>query len=222
MVLVEDNKYWREQRQRMVNEQLIPRGINNQRVLSAFLKVQRQRFVPFEFVDFAYADRPLPIGKGQTISQPYIVALMTQCLELKEENRVLEIGTGSGYQSAILAELDCSVYSIERYASLAEQADDILRALGYSAKIKIDDGTKGWEEFSPYEKIIVTSAAPFIPSSLFKQLKENGIMIIPLGNRFIQTLTLIKKIKGEAKSENICGCRFVPLVGEEGWEEESY
>lgn len=222
MEIVKDDKYWQEQRKRMVEEQLIPRGINDKQVLSAFLKVPRHRFIPFEFINSAYADHPLPIGEQQTISQPYIVALMTQCLQLKKGDKVLEIGTGSGYQAAILAELNCSVYSIERSASLARQAKNILTELGYcacpgEAKIKVGDGTEGWSEFSPYAKIIVTAAAPKVPLSLWTQLAEDGIMVIPLGDRFIQMLTLVKKIKGKIKSENICGCRFVPLIGKEGW-----
>ena len=216
---------------------MIPRGINDREVLSAFLKVPRHRFIPFEFINSAYADHPLPIGEGQTISQPYIVALMTQCLELKKGDKVLEIGTGSGYQTAILAELNCSVYSMERFPSLARRAKNILAELGYGVqavksrkaeispsaklfnrvKIKVGDGTKGWPEFSPYAKIIVAAAAPSLPPSLFEQLKEGGVMVIPLGDKFSQMLTLVRKIKGKVKSENICGCRFVSLVGEEGW-----
>lgn len=238
METVKNDKYWQEQRQKMVEEQLISRGINNKQVLSAFLKVPRHLFVLSEFINFAYIDRPLPIGEEQTISQPYIVALMTQCLELKKGDRVLEIGTGSGYQAAILAELNCNVYSIERSVSLARRAKNILTGLGYGVhpvksrkagispsaklfnrvKVKIGDGTKGWPEFSPYTKIIVTAAAPDIPPSLFKQLEEKGVMLIPLGNKFHQMLTSVKKIKGKTKSENICGCRFVPLIGKEGWE----
>ncbi|MCD6093429.1 MAG: protein-L-isoaspartate(D-aspartate) O-methyltransferase [Candidatus Omnitrophica bacterium] len=237
MEFLKDDRYWQEERRRMVQEQLIPRGINDREVLSAFLKVPRHRFIPFEFINSAYADHPLPIGEEQTISQPYIVALMTQCLELKKGDKVLEIGTGSGYQTAILAELNCSVYSIERFPSLARRAKNILAELGYEVqavdsgkggiptysglfnrvKIKVGDGTKGWPEFSPYAKIIVTAAAPSLPPSLFEQLKEGGVMVIPLGNKFSQMLTLVRKIEGKVKSENICGCRFVSLVGEEGW-----
>ena len=222
MAPLEDDRYWQEQRKRMVEEQLIPRGINDKQVLSAFLKVPRHRFIPSEFINSAYADYPLPIGEEQTISQPYIVALMTQCLELKEGDKVLEVGTGSGYQAAILAELNCGVYSIERSASLAGQAKNILVELGYcacpgGAKIKVGDGTEGWPEFSPYVKIIVTAAAPKVPLSLFTQLAEDGMMVIPLGDRFVQMLSLVRKIKGKMESENICSCRFVPLIGEEGW-----
>ncbi|MCS7180855.1 MAG: protein-L-isoaspartate(D-aspartate) O-methyltransferase, partial [bacterium] len=170
--------------------------------------------------DSAYDDCPLPIGEGQTISQPYIVALMTEALKLKEKEKVLEIGTGSGYQAAILAEIGCEVYSVERIETLAKRAEKVLSKLGYKVRIKIGDGTLGWPEFSPYDKIIVTAAGPEIPESLLSQLSENeGRLIIPIGDRFIQDLILIVKKGKKIERNNLGGCQFVPLIGKEGWEE---
>ncbi|MCK4711617.1 MAG: protein-L-isoaspartate(D-aspartate) O-methyltransferase [Marinosulfonomonas sp.] len=198
------------------------KGVTDARVLSAMEKIDRGDFVKGLFEERAYEDTPLPIACGQTISQPSVVGLMTQALKVQPRDKVLEVGTGSGYQAAILTELNCSVYSIERSASLARQAKNILAELGYcacpgGAEIKIGDGTKGWPEFSPYTKIIVTAAAPKVPLSLFTQLTEDGMMVIPLGDRFVQMLSLVRKIKGKMRNENICSCRFVPLIGEEGW-----
>lgn len=205
-------------RNRMVQEQLIPRGIYDERVLNVFRKIPRHNFVPNESLENAYGDYPLPVGEGQTISQPYMVALMTQCLELKGNEKVLEIGTGSGYQSAILAELVKEVYSVERIASLAQRAKIILDDLGYTnIKIKVGDGTEGWDEFAPYDGIIVTAGAPFVPSPLLEQLAEGGIMAIPIGNAFSQVLTVVKKEKGRITQEEICGCVFVPLIGKFAW-----
>lgn len=205
-------------RNRMVDEQLIPRGIKDIRVLNAFRKVPRHRFLPKELIDSAYADHPLPIGEGQTISQPYIVALMTEHLKILGEERILEIGTGSGYQVAILAELAGEVYSVERIANLAQNAIKILDELKVTnVKIKVGDGTMGWEEFSPFEGIIVTAGTPDIPLPLIEQLKENGRIVIPIGGTFSQVLTLVEKIKGKIKTTDICGCVFVPLFGKYGW-----
>ncbi|MGE4357496.1 MAG: protein-L-isoaspartate(D-aspartate) O-methyltransferase [Candidatus Omnitrophota bacterium] len=209
-------------RQKMVNDQLLSRGIKDKRVIEAFLKVPRHKFVSENNITEAYDDHPLPIGEGQTISQPYMVALMTECLDLKGEEKVLEIGTGSGYQTAILAELALEVYSIERFSSLAEKARLALTDLGYkNIKIKIGDGTLGWEEFAPYDRIIVTAGAPEIPPPLILQLKENGRLVIPLGDSFSQVLTVIEKIGNRIKKEEICGCVFVPLVGRYGWDKEN-
>lgn len=205
-------------RERMVLQQLIPRGIKNQKVLDAFRKVERHKFIPEDLRSSAYADFPVPIGEGQTISQPYIVALMTDCLNLTGQDKVLEIGTGSGYQAAILAELTKEVYSIERFEVLAKRAEVILNALGYAnIKIKVDDGTLGWQEAGPFDKIMVTAASPQIPLPLTEQLKENGKLILPLGESFSQVLTLVEKKKGKFESVDICGCVFVPLVGKHGW-----
>ena len=206
----------------MVEEQLIPRGIRNQKVLSAFRKVPRHRFVPKEFIDSAYQDHPLPIGEGQTISQPYMVALMTECLELEPEDVVLEIGTGSGYQAAILAELAVQVYSVERISILADRASKVLAELGYSnVKIKVGDGTLGWEEFSPCQGIIVTAGSPDIPQSLIEQLEDGGRIVIPVGGSFGQVLTVVKKFKDKITTTEVCGCVFVPLMGKYGWRERA-
>ncbi|KPK43029.1 MAG: protein-L-isoaspartate O-methyltransferase [Omnitrophica WOR_2 bacterium SM23_29] len=207
-------------RKRMVEEQLIPRGIKDQRVIQAFLKVERHKFIPEKLRGSAYADYPVPIGEGQTISQPYIVALMTECLDLSGTEKVLEIGTGSGYQAAILAELSGEVYSIERFPSLAKRAESLFQDLGYSnIKIKVGDGTLGWPEEAPFSRIIITAAAPDVPLPLAEQLSENGKMVLPRGETYSQVLTLVQKKKGQLKVEPICGCVFVPLIGEYGYPE---
>ena len=204
-------------RKRMVDEQLVPRGIKNARVLEVFSKVERHRFVPEELWVSAYADFPLPIGEGQTISQPYIVALMTECLDLTGREKVLEIGTGSGYQAAILAELAQEVYTIERFPGLAQKAEQKLTEAGYTnIKVKVDDGTLGWKEFSPFDRIIITAAAPRIPLPLTEQLVEGGRIVAPLGETFSQVLTVAIKKKGVLETFQICGCVFVPLVGKFG------
>ncbi len=204
----------------MVKDQLIARGIKDKKVISAFLKVPREEFVPENLREYAYDDGPLPIGEGQTISQPYIVALMTECLNLKGDEKVLEIGTGSGYQAAILAEIGCKVYSIERIPVLAERAKRILEKLNYNVKIKIGDGTIGWEEYAPYDRIIVTAAGPEIPDSLISQLSENGgRLVMPVGDRFVQDLILVIKNGEKLEKINLGGCQFVPLIGKEAWKE---
>lgn len=203
---------------RMVSEQLSARGIKDEAVLKAMLEVPRHEFIPQEYINNAYADYPVAIGEGQTISQPYMVALMTEVLKLKGDEKVLEIGTGSGYQTAILAKLAQEVYSVERIKSLADHTAELLKKMGYhNIHIKTADGTLGWEEFAPYDRIIVTAAAPQIPDTLIKQLKNNGILAIPLGNSLAQMLTRISKEEGGIKSEDICACTFVPLVGKYGW-----
>lgn len=206
-------------RRQMVETQLVPRGIHDELVLAAFEKVPRHRFVPGELLETAYGDYPLPIGEGQTISQPYIVALMTEVLQLKRKESVLEVGTGSGYQAAILAEIAEEVYSVERFQKLAKRAKGVLEKLGYgNVKVKVGDGTLGWEEFAPYDGIIVTAGAPHAPHPLVDQLKEGGRMVVPIGGGFSQMLTLVEKTGGgKVSSQNICGCVFVPLIGEEGW-----
>jgi protein-L-isoaspartate(D-aspartate) O-methyltransferase len=203
----------------MVEEQLIPRGISDKRVLEAFRKVPRHEFVPKELWQNAYNDYPLPIGENQTISQPYMVALMTQVLNIGGGEKILEVGTGSGYQAAILAEFVKDVYSIERFQKLADAASDVFKRLGYkNIKIKVGDGTVGWEEQAPYDGIVVTAGAPGIPESLLKQLKDGGRMIIPIGSDgFGQVLTLVEKIGKAIRTSEICGCMFVPLIGKEGW-----
>ncbi|MCK4244098.1 MAG: protein-L-isoaspartate(D-aspartate) O-methyltransferase [Candidatus Omnitrophica bacterium] len=209
---------FKRERELMVKEQLISRGVKDPLVLNAFRKVPREKFVPLEQGDESYGDFPLPIGEEQTISQPYIVALMTEALRLKGEEKILEIGTGSGYQAAIIAEIVKEVYTIERIAILAQRAKKILKELSYqNIKIKIGDGTKGWKEFSPYDGIIVTAAAPRVPESLIKQLAKGGRLIIPIGDLYSQELILYEKKRGRLITANFGGCRFVPLKGEEGW-----
>jgi len=205
-------------RERMVAEQLIPRGIKDPRVLDAMTRIPRHRFVEGEMADQAYADRPLSIGEGQTISQPYIVALMTEALELKGIEKTLEIGTGSGYQTALLAELSAHVYTVERISELQIRAREILESLGYAnIHFKTFDGTLGWEEKAPYHAILVTAGAPRIPTPLINQLAEGGRMIIPIGDRFAQELIKLRKQNDDITSESLGGCRFVALIGEYGW-----
>lgn len=207
-----------ELRERMVSAQISFRGIKNPKILEAFKAVPRHLFVPREQRDFAYEDCPLPIGEEQTISQPYMTALMTEALEVKKGEKVLEIGTGSGYQAAILSFLGAKVYSVERRASLAEKAGEVIGSLGLEVEIKTGDGTLGWFERAPYDRIIVTAGAPDVPNPLVSQLKPGGKIVIPVGGRFHQELSVIEKISDtEIKEEKICGCMFVPLVGECGW-----
>jgi len=202
----------------MVTQQIMGRGVVTPRVIEAFRKVPRHLFVPEEFRSHAYNDHPLPIGEGQTISQPYMVALMTDLLDLSEEDKVLEIGTGSGYQAAILAELGKEVYTVERHKLLAERSERILKELNYqNVKVLVGDGTKGWKEFSPYQKIIVTASAPDVPQPLFVQLDEMGKLAIPVGGRWSQDLILVQKRKGKMIRNSVCGCVFVPLIGEYGY-----
>ncbi|MCM8762240.1 MAG: protein-L-isoaspartate(D-aspartate) O-methyltransferase [Candidatus Omnitrophica bacterium] len=207
-------------RKLMVENQLISRGIRNKKVIDVFLKIPREKFVPEHLKEYAYEDGPLSIGKGQTISQPYIVALMTEALDVKGGEKVLEVGTGSGYQSAILAEMGCEVYSIERIPELARTAKKVLEGLGYNVKIKVGDGTLGWDEFSPYDRIVVTAAGPEIPPSLYNQLKDGGIIIMPVGDRYFQDLILVKKIGTRMERRSFGGCQFVPLIGTGGWKDE--
>jgi protein-L-isoaspartate(D-aspartate) O-methyltransferase len=205
-------------RDRMVEEQLIPRGISDPKVLEAFRKVARHAFAPAEFADSSYNDYPLPIGSGQTISQPYMVALMTECLRLTGAEKVLEIGTGSGYQTAILAEIAREVFSVERIQALSDRARRTIEDLGYvNCRIMVGDGTLGWEEYAPYDGIIVTAGAPRIPASLVKQLNNGGRLVIPIESGLGQTLTVIENREGFLRTREICGCVFVPLIGKEGW-----
>ncbi len=206
-------------REKMVQEQLINRGITSQRVLDAFRKVPRHLFIEDGLIYQAYSDYPLPIAEGQTISQPYIVALMTQNLDLQPDDVILEIGTGSGYQTAILAELASKVYSIERFGDIASKARKLLDGLGYhNVMIIIGDGTKGYAKSAPYEGIIVTAAAPYIPETLTMQLKDGGRLIIPVGSEYTQELLKVIKYGDNLKKESLGGCRFVKLIGEYGWE----
>jgi protein-L-isoaspartate(D-aspartate) O-methyltransferase len=209
------------QRQLMVDSQIIARGIKDERVIDAFLKAPRHFFLDDAFHGQAYDDNPLPIGEKQTISQPYIVALMTEALELKGGERVLEIGTGSGYQTAILAQLAEQVYSIERIPGLAKRARKAFDMLKYTnIVVTIADGTLGWREHAPYDGIIVTAAAPRPPKALLDQLGKGGRMIIPVGDEASQNMMLyIREDDGRFTSENKSGCRFVKLIGEQGWKE---
>ncbi len=194
------------------------KGIRDPRVLSALEKVPRHLFVLPEDIPWAYEDRPLSIGFGQTISQPYIVALSTEALELSPEDRVLEIGTGSGYQTAILAELAKEVFTVERLPELSWEARERLRRLGYgNVHFRVGDGTKGWPEEAPFSAILVTAAAPRLPQSLFAQLAEGGRLVIPVGGRLHQDLWCVRKEGGKPVYEHLCPVSFVPLVGEEGW-----
>ncbi|MEW6087275.1 MAG: protein-L-isoaspartate(D-aspartate) O-methyltransferase [bacterium] len=208
-----------ENRKLMVEAQIERRGIKNERVLTVMRELPRHLFVEERYHDSAYADHPLPIGDGQTISQPYIVALMTEKLNLSGNEKVLEIGTGSGYQTAVLAKLSREIYTIERFSSLSFNARNVLAGLGFNNIVfKTGDGSLGWKEFSPFDRILVTAAAPEIPAALFEQLKDNGQMVVPVGPRFSQVLTLVIKDKnGNMVKEEICGCVFVPLVGICGW-----
>lgn len=203
-------------REKMVREQLMSRDIIDKRVLEAMGKVARHLFVSPPYRRQAYEDYPLPIDEGQTISQPYIVALMTQHLKVEEDDKVLEIGTGSGYQAAVLTHLTNQVYSIEIREKLAEKASSTLAKLGYDqVKVKWGDGYYGWEEHAPYDAIIVTCAANHVPPPLLKQLKQGGRLVIPLGSTlYFQTLTLITKTDGKPEVEHISGVRFVPMTGE--------
>jgi len=204
-------------RQRMVRDQIVAKGIKDQKVIQAMLNVQRHLFVPSSIERMAYEDRPLPIGEGQTISQPYIVALMTETLELDETMNVLEIGTGSGYQAAILAEIVREVYTIEIIESLGQKAKILLESLNYdNINCKFGDGYKGWEENAPFDAIIVTCAPSNIPKPLEEQLKEGGRMIIPIGGSIVQELVLIEKKNGKLIKKEVSSVRFVPMVRNDG------
>jgi protein-L-isoaspartate(D-aspartate) O-methyltransferase len=212
-------KEWRTERERMVQEQVVGRGIQDKRVIEVMKIVPRHLFVDKIYYHQAYNDYPLPVGHGQTISQPYMVAVMTELLELKGDENVLEIGTGSGYQTAILSELCSKVYTIEKIAALRQRARDIVEGLGFrNISFMVGDGSLGWSEFAPYDGIMVTAGAPDIPNSLIEQLAENGRMVIPVGNEYWQMLNLVKKQKGRIFRKELFECTFVPLLGKEGWQ----
>jgi protein-L-isoaspartate(D-aspartate) O-methyltransferase len=211
-------KRFEDQRNEMVETQLIPRGISGRNVLQAMSKVPRHLFVPPDERKYAYEDCALPIGEGQTISQPYMVAVMTELLGLVGGEKVLEIGTGSGYQAAVLSELAAEVHSIERIRPLAERAEKLLKSLGYkNVSVKIDDGGGGLPEEAPFDGIIVTAGCPSIPKPLIDQLADGGRLVIPVGNRFQQVLTVATKEGETIKIQEKLGCVFVPLVGRHGW-----
>jgi protein-L-isoaspartate(D-aspartate) O-methyltransferase len=205
------------QHNRMVEDQIKKRGINDKKIIDALLRVERHRFVPDKVIPHAYEDRPLPIGEGQTISQPYIVAYMTYILDLSRTDKVLEIGTGSGYQAAILGELCDHVFTIEINPTLGQRAELILKDLGYeNVKVRIGDGYIGWKEHAPFDAIIVTCAPSHVPKPLKEQLKEGGRMIIPVGNAYNQELVLLRKVDGRLKEENVFRVLFVPMVDTRG------
>ena len=207
-------------RNRMVDSQLVSRGIKDAKVLLAMRKVPRHRFVEEALISQAYGDYPLPIGEKQTISQPYIVALMTEALELRGAERVLEIGTGSGYQTAILAELAEKVYSIERMYPLSVKARRLLDELGYlNVVLKVGDGTLGWKEEAPFDAVMVTAGSPEVPQPLVEQLTVGGRLVIPVGDRYSQSLVRVARTKEGIKKVDLGGCRFVNLVGQHGWQE---
>lgn len=210
----------RSDRERMVRTQLVPRGIRDQGVLRAMRKVPRHRFVEEDMRDDAYDDHPVPIGHKQTISQPYIVALMTQALELTGREKTLEIGTGSGYQTAVLAELSREVYTVERIPELLERAETVLAGLGYTnIHFKAFDGTLGWDEHKPYDAVMVTAGAPEIPAPLREQLADGGRIVIPVGDRYSQELVRITKTGDRFDESYLGGCRFVNLIGLHGWKD---
>ena len=210
---------YERERLRMVEEQLVRRGLSDARVLDALRKVPRHLFVEEALRDRAYGDHPLPIGEEQTISQPYIVALMTQLLEVSDRDKVLEIGTGSGYQTAVLAELARRVCSIERLPRLAERARALLEQLGYAnVWVRVGSGTLGWPDEAPFDRILVTAGGPSVPPPLFQQLAEGGRLVLPLGDPVNQTLTVVEKVRGEMKTQEHGECKFVKLVGKYAWE----
>ncbi len=210
--MLKKGKNFQEEREQMVKNQIEARGIKDQRVLTAMRRIPRHLFVPENMMGYAYHDEPVPIGEGQTISQPYIVAYMTEVLELKGNERVLEVGTGSGYQTAILAELAREVFSVEIVESLSLKAQQVLKNLNYSnISFKIGDGTLGWEEFAPYDAIMVTAAPVKVPRALEEQVKAKGRMVIPVGFAF-QELVLVIREKKKFKRKKLLPVRFVPLI----------
>jgi protein-L-isoaspartate(D-aspartate) O-methyltransferase len=212
----------RPSQEQMIQQQLIERGIDDARVIEAFRAVQRDRFFASEWKADAFADKPSPIGFGQTISQPYIVALMTQRLELQPGHRVLEIGTGSGYQTAILARLSGEVFSIERVKPLLDEAFERIMELGHrNVHFHLGDGSLGWPDKAPFDRILIAAGAPKLPEELLKsQLAEGGIAVLPVGPRDEQMLIAVRKTGGKLETTDIAPCRFVKLIGQQGWESE--
>ncbi len=207
----------REERMKMVEQQIAARGVADERVLQAMRKVERHLFVPEQYRDFAYSDRPLPIGEGQTISQPFVVAFMTEILALRQDEKVLEIGTGSGYQAAVLAEICDNVWTIELNRILADRAGKVLEQAGYSrVNVRNGDGYQGWREHAPFDAIIVTCAPSDVPEPLQDQLAEGGRMIIPVDAGFGQELVHLRKVKGELIRKEVLPVRFVPMINRDG------
>jgi protein-L-isoaspartate(D-aspartate) O-methyltransferase len=220
---MEDEAYYADLRSRMVKEQILARGIHDERLLDALYALPRHWFVPEEYANIAYSDNPLPIGRGQTISQPYIVALMTELLLLQGHENVLEVGTGSGYQAALLANLAHRVHTIERHASLAEKAEKVLSRLGLTnVSVHVGDGSLGLPEFAPYQAILITAAAPGLPQPLRDQLDEGGRLVLPEGGAGGQMLDRWSKQEGELVQEHIAPVAFVPLRGQYGWKENNW
>ncbi len=218
---IDDPPRMQQLRRRMVEEQLRGRGIRNPKVLHAFLKVPRHLFMYENMWERAYGDYPLPIGEGQTISQPYTVAFMTRSLKLEGDEKVLDVGSGSGYQTAILMEIAREVYAIERINSIAEKSRKSLELLGYSNfELSVGDGSRGWPEKAPFDAILVAAAAPVVPNSLKKQLNIGGRIVMPVGDRYMQNMARVTKVSEEEfREEDLGSFRFVSLVGAEGWED---
>jgi protein-L-isoaspartate(D-aspartate) O-methyltransferase len=218
-----DEAYYANKRNLMVSEQIASRDIRDERLLEALRRVPRHLFVPAEYADIAYSDGPLPIGHGQTISQPYIVALMTELLELTGDENVLEVGTGSGYQAALLALLARQVHTIERHEALAESAEKVLGSLGLTnVVVHVGDGTLGQPKYAPFQAIMITAAAPHVPQPLFDQLDEGGRLVLPEGGLGGQMLDRWRKQGGEFEQEHIAPVAFVPLRGQHGWKEDKW
>ncbi len=214
---MKDLAYWREI---MISNHLLARGIRDRQVIAAMRSVPREEFVPPEFINAAYEDHPLPIEEGQTISQPYIVAYMAESLELSPADRVLEIGTGSGYSAAVLSAIAAQVYTVEHFVTLAQSAEERFERLGYrNIHVLVGDGTLGWPEHSPYDAIVVTAGAPKVPEPLLEQLRVGGRLVIPVGpHPLVQTLFRVRKLgEGDYRREELCAVRFVPLIGAGGW-----
>ena len=209
---------FKEERERMVTYQIANKGVSDERVLDVMRKVPRHRFVAPDAAPYAYADSPIRIGSGQTISQPYIVALMTQLLDVQPDHRVLDVGTGSGYQAAILAELAAEVHSIERHPQLAESARETLEELGYeNVQVHVGDGTQGYESAAPYDRIVVAAAGPSVPKALLDQLAPGGRLVIPVGPRYSQQLEVWERTGDQFNKSTNIPVVFVPLIGKEGW-----
>lgn len=213
-----EGKDFEAERKRMVDEQIVRRGLTEPRLLAAMLAVPRHEFVPAEYLDYAYDDGPLPIGSGQTISQPYIVALMTHLLELRGGERVLEVGSGSGYQAAVLARMAAEVHTVELLPELAEQARASLSRLGLdNVHCHLSDGSLGWSESAPYEGILVAASAPDVPLPLQEQLTDGGRLVLPLGGRFSQELLVVTRRGEKYERQTVLSVAFVPLRGAHGW-----
>jgi protein-L-isoaspartate(D-aspartate) O-methyltransferase len=218
-----DEESFRRERMEMVERQIAARGVHDPRVLEAMRQIPRHQFVPEEYKNASYEDRPLPIGKGQTISQPYIVAVMTELLELQPEDQVLEIGTGSGYQAALLSRLAARVITLERLPGIAEQARNTLLNLEISnVEVVVADGTLGWPQEAPYNAILVTASTPEIPPPLLNQLAEGGRLVAPVGGQGYQELIKVVKREGKVEKTYHGGVVFVPLIGQYGWQKESF